>query len=567
MPVLHARVSEWLSRRPWPSGPEVRDICAVLVIWLAIALVFRPALGAGEFWWTDESRHAMDGVFFLDLGRDLPWRDPYRYALEYFATYPALALNWYPPFFAGIEALFFAVFGISEFTARLTVMGFALLGGLAWYAWVKPIWGRGPAILSFVLFFSMPSVVTWTRSVMLEVPAVAMMVLSILGFERYLQRPNYTSAVASGFLVASTLLLKQGTIFLLPTLLFYGILSGRGRLLWRPQAAAAYLIVGVAVAALAVHALKFGTVGLGATVGNLHESAHGAPPLWSASRWLLYVREVWQVGGLTFTSLAIVGAAHLALGKRQPEDWLAVCWLASWYLTVTLLFGVPDNAARYTMYALPPLALVACRPLYSLQFRGPASLAGGYFLLGGVVLWNLTVALAEKHPHVSGYRDAAEYVLAQADPGVTLFAGKHDGNFIFNVRRMDPNRETVTLRADKVLVSMAVHKYFGTTSHVKTADDILDLIDRYGVGTIVIEKPDIVRLPEFELLAGTLNGPQFELLAEMPLDTNLAEYAGLTLQIFRYLDKKQRSSGKLVIPLPHMGLDIELPPPQPRPSR
>ena len=26
----------------------------------------------GDFWWPDESRHAMDGVFFLDAFKDLP---------------------------------------------------------------------------------------------------------------------------------------------------------------------------------------------------------------------------------------------------------------------------------------------------------------------------------------------------------------------------------------------------------------------------------------------------------------------------------------------------------------
>ena len=32
--------------------------------------------------------------------------------LQYFAQYPALALNWYPPFFPVVESVFFAVFGI-----------------------------------------------------------------------------------------------------------------------------------------------------------------------------------------------------------------------------------------------------------------------------------------------------------------------------------------------------------------------------------------------------------------------------------------------------------------------
>lgn len=32
-------------------------------LWLLIVLLFLPAWFDGEFWWTDEARHAMGGVF------------------------------------------------------------------------------------------------------------------------------------------------------------------------------------------------------------------------------------------------------------------------------------------------------------------------------------------------------------------------------------------------------------------------------------------------------------------------------------------------------------------------
>ena len=118
------------------------DALSLLVLSLGLCLLFWKALDAGEFWWTDESRHAMNGVFFLDLWRDMPWRAPYQYALQYFAQYPALALNWYPPFFPLVESVFFAVFGISEFAGRLTVLAFAFVGTAAWYAWAREALGR-----------------------------------------------------------------------------------------------------------------------------------------------------------------------------------------------------------------------------------------------------------------------------------------------------------------------------------------------------------------------------------------------------------------------------------------
>src|SRR5690348_1052986 len=98
------------------------DALSLLILWIGICLLFWRALDAGEFWWTDESRHAMNGVFFLDLWRDLPFQKPYEYALQYFAQYPALALNWYPPFFPVVESVFFALFGITESAGRITVL-------------------------------------------------------------------------------------------------------------------------------------------------------------------------------------------------------------------------------------------------------------------------------------------------------------------------------------------------------------------------------------------------------------------------------------------------------------
>ena len=100
-------------------------LCALL--FALSALFLAPALGGSGFWWTDETRHAMGGVFILDLLRDLPLDDPMGYALRYFAQYPALALNWYLPGFYLVEAGFFALFGVSETVAHWTVFAFVLL--------------------------------------------------------------------------------------------------------------------------------------------------------------------------------------------------------------------------------------------------------------------------------------------------------------------------------------------------------------------------------------------------------------------------------------------------------
>ena len=113
-------------------SPPIQVALDMLVVALVAGALFGGALNVGEFWWTDEARHAMDGVWALDVMRDHPVWNLYDYTIRYFAQYPALGLNWYPPFFALIEAAVFSVFGISEFAARLTVLLFILAGGCVW---------------------------------------------------------------------------------------------------------------------------------------------------------------------------------------------------------------------------------------------------------------------------------------------------------------------------------------------------------------------------------------------------------------------------------------------------
>jgi 4-amino-4-deoxy-L-arabinose transferase-like glycosyltransferase len=530
------------------------DATLVLLLWGVVCLLFWDTLHAGEFWWTDESRHAMNGVFFFDFWRDMP-RRPYDYALQYFAQYPALALNWYPPFFPVVESLFFALFGISEVGARLTVLLFTLAGVTAWYAWTQPVWGRSAAVVSCLLYLSVPGTIDWARSVMLEAPAVAMIIASVLAFDRYLDRPTLLRSGLTGILLGCMLLLKQTTVFILPALLAYACLTGRKSLLWRKEAVLPYIIVSLVAALLAVHALKFGSVPVNSLV-DLFSSSNSQ--LFTLSRWTEFWPALWAVCGFPLVLAILVGIAGVRI-KKTPQDLLILFWFAGSCLFTTIVIGDgTGNGSRYMMYALPALTLLACKPL-SRTFKKSNVSRIAFVLLGALATFNVYSAWAKAHPFVTGYQQAAEFVAQQPDSGLILFAGKHDGNFIFHLRAVDPERNKAVVRADKILVSMAVHKSFGMVSYVQTTEDILALIDRFGIGTIVIESRDIVDFPEFKLLTQTVSDDRFQMIKEIPIVTNVPEFSNLSLRVYRYLEKKEQE-GDVVIPLPHSGMEIKLKP-------
>jgi len=494
-------------------------------------------------------------VFIRDLILDMPFGDPMGYAFRYFAQYPALALNWYPPFFYGIEALVYAVLGTSEQSAHLTVLLFLVLGACGWYVWARAGWGRLVALLSTLLFALNPQLVLWASSVMLEAPALAMIILAVFTFERYLVTPRMRTALICGVTLALMLLLKQSTVFILPALLAYAAFSGRGRLLVRREALAVYVLVALVLALLTVHALKFGIVGLEATMGQLHEAAGAASPRFSWARWLLYPETLLKTWGIPMTMLSVLGLFATFGARRKSYDMLIWCWLIAWYLMATLLFGVKDNAARYTLYALPPLALLACRGLVDL----PARRLAHNLVLGGIMLlisWSGWQSWRSPHPYVNGYQEAARFVMAQPHTGPILFAGRFDGNFIFHLRNMDTARQQMVLRGDKILVSMSVHKYFGMQSYVKNEDDILKILDKDGIGLVVVENPDMVGLKEFGLLNKVLTRPQFHLLKEYPIASTLPEASRVKIQIYQYLNQNFSKDGTIVIPLPNMGREI-----------
>ncbi|SEP36098.1 glycosyltransferase family 39 protein [Nitrosovibrio sp. Nv6] len=546
---------------PADSGFKLRprlnsgDTLFLLVLWCSVCLLFWKALDAGEFWWTDESRHAMNGVFFLDLWQDMPWRAPYEYALQYFAQYPALALNWYPPFFPVVESVFFAVFGINEFGGRLAVLVFTLIGATAWYVWARPIWGREAAILSCLLYLSAPGTLHWTRSVMLEAPAVAMIIVSVWTFDRYLSRPSLSRAGIVGLTLGCMLLLKQTTVFILPALLIYALWTGYGRMLWRKEAVLAYVIVGSVAALLMVHALKFGSV---PTSSFVDKFGSNSSVLFSASRWGSFWPALLSACELPLLAAIFIGFVFRLFNKGTKQDVLIFLWIVTSYIFTTIVIG-PANVHRYTIYVLPPLALLACMPLSQAAMANRNIRGIAFVLLATLAAWNVYSGSIRPHSYVSGYEQAAEFVTGQENTGLIMFAGKHDGNFIFHLRALDPEKKKAVLRADKILVSMAVHKSFGTVSYVNSVEDVIQLIERFGVGIVVIESRDIVELPEFKLLAEAMKDRRFQMIKEIPIQTNVPEFADLSVQVYRYLEKKEQADD-LVIPLPHMGMEIKLNP-------
>jgi len=525
------------------------DFVLLTCLFLVSTLIFGRYIDVGGFWWTDEARHAMDGVYFYDLLKDRPFSRLYDYTVEYFVHYPALGLTWYLPFFAFIESLFFTAFGISEATARLTGLFFILLAILIWYIWAKPIWGRLPVFFAVLFFLLNPYVILWGRAVMLEIPALAMMFLALYCFSIYLKKPSHLLSISTGIIIGLMLLTKQLTVLVFPVMLVQIVLSGNWRKLIQIKSLWGVIIVAISLAVVILHAIKFGSTAL----GSLDAHAGG---ILSVERITVTSTAMWEAYPLPFKLFIFAGLVAVFKTTRQPSDYLLLSWIISWFVLFTLLSDKYGNTLRYTIYLTPALGLLSMRWFNELTkpvFR--------QCLIGLLVIFYSGYGFTKinEEPYfVNGYEQAAEYVLNSPSNTPILFCCKHDGNFIFHIRIGDTQRKKIILRADKILVSMAVHKEFGVKSYVNNDQDIYDILDKYGIQTIVAEDKDIVGLAELSRLIDLLETDSFEKVKEINVVSNVPEFSDLHLNIYRYKNSKPILNNEINIPMPHIGRNLHL---------
>jgi hypothetical protein len=529
------------------------DGIAVLCILTAGLLINWGGLMAPGMWWTDESRHAMHGAFFVDFLRDLPISDPYGYVQRYFAQYPAIAFNWYLPLFPTVMGLLMMFTGTTEISAHATVIIIWVLGVVGWYAWLSRQCDWLTALASSLALLSMPVVVLWSRSVMLEAPAVAMCLLGVLFFQRYLDRPGHTTAIIAGLVLFTALLVKQTTLFILPVLLIYALSYEQGRLaIWRKTTWWGLALVSMALLVIAVHALQFGPE---AVRSGESSNPSGSIPLASFGRWVIYGKSLYFAIGPAVSVLALFGMvlSLYSLSKRKGHYLtLPLAWLAGIYLWVTYLTGVPGNSQRYAFYAMPAIVFFAAYGVWFFAKR-PALRWGWAAALFLAIAWHIANGIRTPHLYVSGYETAARLVYSLPNSGTILFAGKHDGNFIFHMRNLDQERKRIVLRGDKTLVSMSVHKYFGVQSNVSDSTSVQALLAKHGVRWIVVESRDIVGLAEFKLLHKTLQGPDYRLVESVPVSTNVPEFKELKVLIYENLVLQLPENGRIRIDYPYLG--------------
>jgi hypothetical protein len=485
-----------------------RSYALLAGVLLVSTVVIVHRIHIGEFNYNvDETQHAMTGVFVSDLIRAHPITHLVDYTYQYYAQYPALSgvIHW-PPLFYLFEGLSFLLFGQTVVAARLTILGFALLAIIFWFALVRKVQDEWMAAGAALLLACAPSVLLFEKAVMLEIPCLAFSLAAIFFWTRYLLQESTKDVYLSALFASAALLTKQNAVFLLAFFVFSALSVAGWRLFLRRAVLGAAALGAVLIAPFygLVYLVHWKTIAMDLTEKGASK-AHQVGFYWKAIPNQL---------GWVIILLAILGIITCKWWARAKLPAIMLSWIAACYITFTV---IGHKEARYALYWVPPFIYFALGPLLC-YFRRPAlRIAGG---VAAVLLIGTTVVYgwSYQRPYISGYQTAAERVTSMSKSGVILYDAPLPGNFIFFVRANDPDRRFLVLR--KLLYATRLKLGGGSVELVHSREQIEDQVRVYGVRYIVVSDGTPLNFESQRILRDLLKDPRFRLAGTFHIDGN-----------------------------------------------
>jgi hypothetical protein len=519
--------------------------CILAVLFAGSGFGDEGRTGAG----TDAPRYLMNGVYFMDVLRDRPFASPnefVEYTRYYYARYPALSLGHHPVLLSAATVPVFAVAGISLSAGRVVVIAFFLAAVAFTWALLRRTHGEWPAAAGALLVATNPYLLGLGQSVLAEIPGTTLLLASSFFIHRFCETQRRWDLAGAVLACSLALYTRHLAAFALPGFAVYAV----ARLGWRRLLARDIIIAAIAFAILVAPLVPLTLTLAQANVGYVRGQVTGRHTA-DATEWLssrtTAVRYAFahQFSGLVLVAIGL-GALSGAV-RRDRGSLLFVLWFASVLLCVLLLTGTLEPV-RYSMYWIPPLLAIA------------ASLAATPIRRGAGTVLTTILAIAVAHQAwlgahtpattTSGYEAVAKFVVQQSRAATVLFSAEIDsGLFVFFVRKHDPNRNQVILRADKVLTTSFM-RHSSIEERIASPSEIYDVLHRYGTRYIVVEdRPTTVRVLKW--VQDVVQTPDFREIYRVPLISNDPRLPGASLAVYEY----QHATP----PDPNAVLDIRLP--------
>lgn len=504
----------------------------------------------------DMPRYLMNGVFFHDSLQDLPFADPVQYAKEYYAKYPALTVGHHPllPSLAVVPAFF--IFGISIFSGKVTTLGFIFFGIVAWYELVKKLYDSHIAVLSSLLFLTSPMIVKFSRVMLSEIPALALIMIATYWFFRFCENERTYEAIGYVLSFVFACYAKQLVIFMFPIFFVYlGVTKGM-RFLVKPQTMISCLAMILLLIPLAVMTWKLSPSNVSVVTSKMVQPAEpkaeevkiegvvvveeeqpgfiesGVSYIhWKLTSidWMVFptvlAREQVSIVPLVLS----VGAFIVMAWRREKRSLYFMLWILAMYGQVTMM-GV--TLPRFGIYWIPPVCLFAALSLDVVNSRVWRVVVA--LLLVSSVGYQFSLGYALEPDYAKGYEDAASYIVNHSKGASVLYSAKVDtGYFTFFIRKLDLAGRMVVLRADKVLSTSLLNRI--VEEKVSDSEELYSMLQNYGTCYVVMEEVPY-ESPALRLLAEEVQGEHFIRQHTIPIESNSDRLKGVNIGIFEYRD-------------------------------
>ena len=489
----------------------------------------------------DAARHLMNGVFVHDMVRDGQLAHPVGYGKFYYSRLPALSMPYHPPVFPLIESLFFFVFGVNLFAARLAVALMVALSVFLLYRLIISTHGSHLlATVSILTFFSLSISQYVATDVMLEFPAMVFMLAALYHLRDLARGYTLLRGLSFALLAAAAVWTKQQTVFLGLVPFFYVIIARRWRLLAGKTIWISSALFGACVLLLLYISMKFNGAGLdqvskGASIFSIFMRNVGI--------YAGYFQEWFGLVPAILLGLAFFAALFMRRSKEENPNDLYLAWVAAALIFHLLLDAYEE---RYLIFLIPALLVVGYSMLIKLCRRIWPPARVWYVPALVALAWLIINLSSTPVEFLHGPSEVAQ-VVAKAKPDRVLYCGRTNGNFIFTVRTLDPQLHTVIIRGDKL------------PEAIFTPEEFEDFAHRYGINYIVLEhtlkSPKDWTMPWDGLRLQPTPSMAFE--REIQLSSSDAEYNG-ELRIYRFTNPSVTPESTLKLPIPKIKGDFEM---------
>ena len=454
------------------------DAWLILIALVATGIVLGKDISVGGLRYGDTAVHAMDGVLIHDwiaAGPDA-WVEPMHFAEAQYGHYPCLGIGrHYPPGFAIVEAVFFGVFGVSPFTARLAVVFFGLIACIGAYLFLRTLTDRPTSLLGSVILMTLPAVTRWGRQTMLEVPTLAALTWGAFAFSWYVANPSRRRFAMLVMTAAATIAFRQTGVFLLGAIAMALFFTARRR---RVPWAHVWIAAAIAVAVIVGVAFSFEGAAARMFRGRAsHES------LWGVDALTFYLRRLPGLTGWSMLAASAVGMV-VCMRNHRAQGVFLMAWLVVSYV---MLCAADLKYPRFFFVGLFPFAVWAALAIGSVLQR----LRGSRLQAIAVGIVCVTLCVDAFGQRIQYYPDYGTVVAAHRDKienQAVLFGGVRDNHFVFAVRQHLPWRSTVAVRSSKLLYVCNTYPTIDFESLVDSPRDLSDTMRRYAFRCIITER-------------------------------------------------------------------------------